>query len=227
MYLPNVYPLPLRALAPRRPSGSLALLPECDSVVRNNFEEADVALRRDAPPARTDRPVFSLFSLFPDSTLLWQDDLQKLIAVLVSPERPRRRHRSHGWTSSPGRLEWPKTESVTLRISSGSPARSPESPRVAPPAAAAPRAGAPPTHHPATHAYVSVIYARSARSRGHAPARPLPARDDRQVCAKHTCCQRPRPSSFPRTIGRIPGEEDLIQTGDVGHIWVAEERVGI
>lgn len=109
----------------------------------------------------------------------------------------------------------------------GSPARSLESPSVAPPTAAAPRTGAPPTHHSATHAYISVIYARSARSRGHAPARPVPGRDDRQLHAKHTCCQRPRPSSFPRTIGRVSGEEDLIQAGDVGHIWVAEQYVGI
>ncbi|KAL1940326.1 hypothetical protein VTO73DRAFT_8898 [Trametes versicolor] len=66
-YPPNAHPSPSAHLGPLA-----ALPPECDSVVRNGFEEAEVALRRDAPPARTTRAVFSLFSPSPDSTsLLW------------------------------------------------------------------------------------------------------------------------------------------------------------
>ncbi len=45
----------------------------------------------------------------------------------------------------------------------------------------------------ATHVSVSAILPRSARSRGHSPARPPPPRcNDRQLQAKHTCCQRRR-----------------------------------
>lgn len=130
-------------------------IPSCATASKKRTSRCDVMRR----PRELSRPFFSLF---PDSTsLLWASGRTPRRSLLQSSyPRGARGHATGlagGHPAQAGR--------VAGDGGRDSPTTMPKSTRARPPLLA-------PAHHPATHAYVSVTYARSARSRGDAPAHP-------------------------------------------------------